>query len=112
MHRKQALILVFFLALLFFIIAYYGAGITLTSSIVFSMFISLILLLFLYPSRRLVSDTPDVSLVVYVVYLVVVLTAISFYVIYKTITDQRVEMSPPAVKLAPRRKTPNTARCA
>lgn len=91
MKRQPALVTTIILFMIFFAIVYYGARITLWSSIIFSTFITLILLYYLYPPRNLMSDQPDFSLVLYAAFFALGMVAVFVYLIYKTLSDFRHE---------------------
>lgn len=87
--RQAALALAVVFVFAFFIILYHGARITFISSLAFSVFVTFIILLFLYPPRRLANDPADYTLWLYALFQLVTMTAVCLYVFYKTLSDVR-----------------------
>lgn len=90
MERQSALVLVIIFFVLFGTITYYGARVTLWSSIIFSIFVSLLLLNIFYPPRSVATDNPDFTLVVYGLLQGVGLIILAIYIIEKTLSDVRL----------------------
>lgn len=89
MDIQSALVLIIFIFILFWFISYYGVKMTIWSSIVFTTFISLILLVIIYPPSKIVDQTADFALLIYGIFIIVALIIIAFYVFYYTLTDLR-----------------------
>jgi len=89
MERQSALVLTIIFFIAFAIICYYGAQITLWSSIVFSVFISLILLNLFYPISQATADDPDYSLFIYAFFEIMGLALLAIYIAQHTLTDVR-----------------------
>ena len=89
MERSSALILTIILYFIFFLLCYYGAKITLLSSIVLSTFISLILLNIFYPPNKITQDPSDFTLIIYAIFQIIGIIIIVYYVTYKTLLDFR-----------------------
>lgn len=91
MDRSWALILSLVFFLLFALVAYYGAKVTLWSSIVFALFISLILLNFFYPISQVADDDADPSLVLYATFFIIGLIILTIYIVQSTLSTVREE---------------------
>ncbi len=89
MERQLALILSFLFFLMFAILTYYGAQVKLWSSIVFSMFLSLILLNSFYPASSAATDDADWSLVLYAAFEIIGIIILALYITQKTLSDSR-----------------------
>lgn len=89
MKREAALILIIILFIVFMVISYYGAGVTLWSSIIFGLFIALVLLNIFYPPGNIATDTPDFTLVLYAVIQITGIILLSIYITQRTLTDVR-----------------------
>ena len=89
MDVQSALVLIIFIFILFWFIAYYGIKLSLCSSIVLTTFISLILLIAIYPPSKIVDQEADFALVLYGVFIILALILIALYVFYYTLTDTR-----------------------
>jgi uncharacterized membrane protein YagU involved in acid resistance len=89
MDRSWALILSLVFFLLFALLAYYGAKVTLWSSIVFALFISLILLNFFYPISQVADDDADLSLVLYATFFIIGLIILTIYIVQSTLSTVR-----------------------
>ena len=89
MDRSSGLIFTIIFFIIFFLLAYYGANITIFSSIIFSTFVSLILLCLFYPPAKVAEDDADFTLVLYSVFLLLGIILIAFYVAYNTLLDVR-----------------------
>ena len=89
MERQSALVLIIFIWFLFYLLAFFGARLTMLAAIVFSTFISLILLLIFYPPNQVANDDADFTLIIYGVLLAIGIIILAFYVFYGTLTDVR-----------------------
>lgn len=88
--QRQIAILIFFTVLVFFtLLAYYGARITLWSSIILSLLISLIIMNIFYPPSNLPMDIPDYTLIIYAIIEVVGILLLIIYIIQNTLCDVR-----------------------
>ena len=89
MNRIISLIIVLIFFVIFLLINYFGNKITLWSSFILSLFISFILLNFLYPISNIPSDEGDFTLVIYVIFYLISILFILIYIIVKTLSDVR-----------------------
>ncbi len=89
MDRQSALTLMIIFFIVFFMLSYYGAMLTVFSSLVFSTFVSLILLNIFYPPNQVANDDADFTLVIYAVLQLLGILFIAFYVAYNTLIDVR-----------------------
>ena len=89
MQRQTALIASLVSFVVFFAISYQGAGINTWSSIIFSLFVSLILLNILYPPGRAATDTADFVLFIYATVEVVGIILLGIYIAQKALCDVR-----------------------
>ncbi len=89
MERQVALILSFVFFVVFVLLTYYGAQVTLWSSIVFSMFLSLILLNSFYPVSSATTEDADWSLVLYAAFEIFGIIILALYITQKTLSDYR-----------------------
>jgi uncharacterized membrane protein YagU involved in acid resistance len=89
MERQTALVLSIIFGVLFALITYYGAQVTLWSSIIFSLFVGLILLILLYPPSQATTDDPDYTLVVYACYVIIGVILLAIYIAQRTLSDVR-----------------------
>ncbi len=89
MERLAALVLSLLFLFAFTVIMYYGCYVTLYSSVVFGIFVSLILLCILYPVSGAVADEPDFSLFLYAIYIIVGIIILGIYIIQKCFCDVR-----------------------
>ncbi len=92
MNVQGALVIVILIFILFLFISYYGAKLTICSSIVFTTFISLILLIAIYPPNKIVDQQADFSLILYGVFIILALIIVALYVFYYTLTDVRLNI--------------------
>jgi len=90
MQRQSALVLTIIFLTLFTVITYYGAQVTLWSSIIFGLFISLILLNFFYPVSQLTSDDADFTLVLYAGFEIIGIVLLAIYITQRTLSDIRM----------------------
>ena len=89
MERQAALVLSIIFFLLFALISYYGARVTLWSSIIFGLFVGLILLILFYPPSQATTDDPDYTLVIYACYVIFGLILLAIYIAQRTLSDTR-----------------------
>ena len=89
MQRQSALVLSIIFFVLFALITYYGARVTLWSSIIFGLFISLILLNLFYPVSQLTTDDADFTLVLYAAFEIIGITLLAIYITQRTLSDSR-----------------------
>ena len=89
MDRQAALTLTIIFFIIFLMLSYYGALLTLFSSLVFSTFVSLILLNLFYPPNQVANDDADFTLIIYAVLQLLGILFIAFYVAYQTLVDVR-----------------------
>lgn len=89
MERQVALILSIIFFLLFGLISYFGARVTLWSSIIFGLFVSLILLNMFYPLSQLTTDNADFSLVLYALFEIIGIALLAVYITQRTLSDVR-----------------------
>lgn len=89
MNRQSALVLIIIIFFIFNLLCYYGAKITILSSLVFSTFVSLILLFLLYPPNKIVSDVTDFTLIVYSVIVIIGIIFLALYIACNTLMDVR-----------------------
>ena len=87
---RQIAILIFFCVLIFFsLISYYGARITLWSSIILSLLISLIIMNIFYPPSNIPMDIADYTLIIYAIIEIIGLLLLIIYIIHHTLIDER-----------------------
>ena len=89
MDRQSALTLIIIFFIIFFMLSYYGALLTVFSSLVFSTFVCLILLNIFYPPSQVAIDEADFTLIIYAILQLLGILFISYYVAYNTLTDVR-----------------------
>ncbi len=89
MERQTALIWSIIFFVVFSLITYFGAKVTLWSSIIFGLFIALILLNIFYPPSQIATDTADASLVIYAGVEIIGVILLAIYVTQKTLSDVR-----------------------
>lgn len=89
MNRQSSLVLLIFFLLLFWCLAYFGARITFWSSLVFAIFVSLILLNLFYPPSNLSTDIADFTLIMYATFLIIGVFIILVYLLINTLSDVR-----------------------
>lgn len=89
MERQSALVLTIIFFIIFTCICYYGAHVTIWSSIIFGLFVSLILLNIFYPPSQATSDTADFTLVLYAIFVIVGIFLLAVYITQKTLSDTR-----------------------
>lgn len=83
-------ILIFFSVLIFFIlICYFGARITIWSSIILSLLISLIIMNVFYPPSNIPMDIPDYTLIIYAIIEIIGILLLIIYIIHHTLIDER-----------------------
>ena len=91
MQRSVAIIVAIIVCIFFTLIAYYGAKLTLWSSIILSIFLSLIILLVFYPPSQIPNDVADYTLVLYALIEIIGAFLIGIYIIQCAICDVRNE---------------------
>jgi flagellar biosynthesis component FlhA len=89
MYRQSALVLTILFFMCFWALAYYGARVTIWSSMNFSIFVSLILLNFFYPISQAVADVADITLGIYACILFIGIIILAIYITQSTLTDVR-----------------------
>ena len=89
MERQAALVLTIIFFILFGVIAYYGARVSLWSSIIFATFIALILLNIFYPPGQVATDDADFTLVLYAAFEIIGIILLAIYITQKTLSDER-----------------------
>lgn len=89
MERQSALVLTIIFFMLFGILAYYGANVSLWSSIIFATFVSLILLNIFYPPGQVAADDADFTLALYAAFEIIGLILLAIYITQKTLSDVR-----------------------
>lgn len=89
MDRATALILTIIFFIIFTLIIYFGAMVTLWSSIIFGLFVSLILLNLFYPVSQATTENADVSLVIYAIFVIVGVILLAIYITQRTLSDTR-----------------------
>lgn len=87
MDRDTAIVIFFCSWVVFYLIAYYGANISAWSSIVISLFLSLIILNIIYPPSRLASDPADFALGFYIAIEIIGVVILAIYIAQKAICD-------------------------
>ena len=88
--ERQIAILIFFSVLIFFtLISYYGARITLWSSIILSLLISLIIMNVFYLPSNVPMDIADYTLIIYALIEIIGILLLSVYIIHHTLSDER-----------------------
>jgi uncharacterized membrane protein YagU involved in acid resistance len=89
MDRQTALVLTIVFFIVFILITYYGAHVTLWSSIIFGLFVSLILLNIFYPPSQVTSDGADFTLVLYAAFEIIGIILLAVYITQRTLSDAR-----------------------
>lgn len=89
MERQSALVLSIIFFALFALITYYGARVTLWSSIIFGLFVGLILLILFYPPSQATTDEADYTLVIYAIYVIFGVILLAIYITQRTLSDLR-----------------------
>lgn len=92
MEREYALILSIIFFVIFSMITYYGAGVTLWSSCIFGLFVALILLNLFYPVSRATTDNPDFTLVIYAAFEIIGVILLAIYITLKSLGDVRYDV--------------------
>lgn len=87
MERQSALVLSIIFFVFFTLITYYGAQVTLWSSIIFGLFVALILLNIFYPPGQAATDDADFTLVLYAFVEIVGIILLAIYITQKTLSD-------------------------
>lgn len=91
MDRQVALFLSIAFLILFILLAYYGAKVTLWSSLIFGLFVGLILLFLFYPPSQATSDVADISLLIYAIYVILGVILLGIYIAQRALSDAREE---------------------
>lgn len=89
MERQAALVLSIIFFALFTIITYFGARVTLWSSIIFGLFVALILLNIFYPPGQAATDDADFTLALYAAFEIIGIILLAIYITQKTLSDVR-----------------------
>jgi len=89
MERQVALILSIIFFVVFALLTYFGAQVTVWSSIIFALFVGLILLNIFYPPSQATSEDANASLVIYAVIEIGGLLLLAVYIAHKTLIDTR-----------------------
>jgi uncharacterized membrane protein YagU involved in acid resistance len=89
MDRQTAILLSFIFLIIFILLAYYGAKITVWSSINFGLFAALIILNLFYPVTNLPSDTYDSLFYLYIFMELIGFATLAVYVMLATLSDVR-----------------------
>lgn len=91
MQRLVAIITVIIVLIFFTLIAYFGARLTLWSSIILSIFLSLIILNVFYPPSQIPNDVADYTLVIYALMEIIFVFLLGIYIIQCAVCDVREE---------------------
>jgi uncharacterized membrane protein YagU involved in acid resistance len=91
MQRLVAIIITLVVFIFFTLIAYYGARITLWSSIILSIFLSLIILNVFYPLSQIPNDVADYTLILYALIEIIGAFLLGIYIIQCAVCDVRDE---------------------
>lgn len=89
MDRQSALVLTIIFFTLFTLITYYGARVTLWSSIIFGVFVALILLNLFYPISQITTDDADFTLILYAIFEIIGVALLAIYITQRTLSDTR-----------------------
>jgi hypothetical protein len=89
MDRSSALILCVLVFAIFGLLSYYGAKVKAWPSIVFSIFISLIILNIFYPPRNLATDEANFTLFIYAFIILFGIFLLGVYITISTLTTIR-----------------------
>lgn len=89
MDRQSALVLSIIFFVLFSIITYYGAQVGVWSSLIFGLFMGLILLNIFYPPGQAATDTADFTLALYAAVEIIGIILLAIYITQKTLSDTR-----------------------
>lgn len=91
MQRQVAIITTVVVFIFLALIAYFGAKISLWSSIILSIFLSLIILNVFYPLSQIPNDVPDYSLIIYATIEIIGVLLLGIYIIQCAVCDVRDE---------------------
>lgn len=91
MQRLTAIITAIVVFIFFALIAYYGAKISLWSSIILAIFLSLIILNVFYPPSQIPNDVADYTLVLYALIEIIGVFLLGIYIIQCAVCDVRDE---------------------
>lgn len=89
MERQVALVLTIIFFIVFVLLSYYGAQVTLWSSIIFALFVSIILLNFFYPVSQVTTDDADFTLILYASFEIIGIVLLAIYITQRTLSDTR-----------------------
>ncbi len=89
MDRPIAILMFFSVLIFFTLIAYFGAKISLWSSIILSLLIALIIMNIFYPPSNIPMDIPDYTLIIYAIIEIIGLLLLIVYIIHQTLSDER-----------------------
>ena len=89
MERQSALVLSIIFFVVFTMITYYGARVTIWSSVIFGLFVGLILLNLFYPVSQLTTDDADFTLVLYAAVEIIGIILLAIYITQRTLSDVR-----------------------
>lgn len=98
MERQVALVLSIIFFILFVLLSYYGAQVTLWSSIIFGLFVAIILLNFFYPVSQLTTDDADCTLIIYAAFEIIGIIILAIYITQRTLSDSRYNVKLQAIK--------------
>jgi len=91
MDRGIAIILFFTVLIFFSLIAYFGAQLTIWSSIILSLLIALIIMNVFYPPSNIPMDIADYTLLIFITIEIIGILLLIIYIIHQTLCDQRCE---------------------
>lgn len=91
MERQTALVLSIVFFIIFTLITYIGAQVKIWSSIIFGLFISLVLLNIFYPPSQITTEGADATLVIYGTFQIVGIILILIFIVDKTLNDVRIK---------------------
>lgn len=93
MNRQWSLFLSILVAIFVYLILYYGAYITVISSLIFSIACFIIVLNFLYPISNVASDPVSISLYIYILLQLLSILLLLIFIFYVCINDVRKKKS-------------------
>lgn len=91
MERQVALILSIIFFIVFALLSFYGCRVSLWSSLIFSVFVALILLNIFYPPSQVSNEDADIMLVVYAAFEIIGIVLLAIYITLKTLGDVRTD---------------------
>lgn len=89
MDRNIAIVIFFLSLVIFAIILYYGAQITVWSSSILGLFLSWIILNIIYPPTKVANDDADAGLILYIIIEILGLFLLGIYIIQRVFVDIR-----------------------